>query len=424
MNNQLNICLILSGSIAAYKACELVSRLVKAGHSVQTVASEGALHFIGAASLEALSGKPVYTDLWARRENMTHISLRRWADLFVFYPASANRINAMAAGLAPDLIGAIFLANNFERPFWIAPAMNSNMLAHPATQSSIRRLADWGCRIIESETGSLACGDEGTGRLAEPAAVFEAITTWAATRQQSVTPILRRLLLTGGAMSEPVDAVRSITNSSSGATARIIAETFVSAGWTVDFLHHDSVRDVGCPPLLACESYHAFGDFSQKLSALLQRNPYDAVIHAAAVSDYHVASVQSADSSSVPTGQGKLESQTTLNIRLAANPKLLPTIRGQSRPGASGKTIIVAFKLTVGENETQGSERAGKFLDQGQADLVVWNDLAAMQSTGTHPFCLFGQGPSAFDRGQSNQELAAALLKQIETDKIPNRSSS
>ena len=420
MSEHLKICLILSGSIAAYKSLDLTSRLIKAGYEVQTVATEGALHFVGAASLEGLSGKPVQTDLWARRENMAHINLRRWADLFVFYPATANRINALAAGLASDLVGAIFLANNFEKPFWIAPAMNSGMLAHPATQASLARLRDWGCRIIDGDSGSLACGDIGPGRLAEPQSVFEQIQAWSTQRG---TGTKRRLLLTGGAMAEAIDAVRSITNSSTGATACTIAKTFLGAGWTIDFLHHQSVDvpgSLGSPAQLNAESYSGFADFSQSLTKLLQEKAYDAVIHAAAVSDYHVAQVASGAGQTVDPGkpgQGKLDSGAALSLTLAANPKLLPGIRPQAHVGDSGRCLIVGFKLTVNESESQGAARCGSFLDQNQADLVVWNDVAAMQTAGNHPFVVFGKtqaGITPLDRGNSNQELAQALLNKIE----------
>jgi phosphopantothenoylcysteine decarboxylase len=166
-----NILIHISGSISAYKACSLASALKKQGHEVQCTATKGALHFIGPASIEGITGRPLLTDVFAGGETgyIPHISLsQQWADLILVYPASANVINRLAAGLSDDLFGAIFLANNFNKPLWIAPAMNSQMLLHPATQESLKKLEGWGCSILPSDEGLMACGTKGPGRLLEP----------------------------------------------------------------------------------------------------------------------------------------------------------------------------------------------------------------------------------------------------------------
>jgi phosphopantothenoylcysteine decarboxylase len=133
------------------------------------VATPAALRFVGAATLEGLTGHPPFIDLWAEGRAMDHIQLARWADLALTCPATANTINRLAAGLADDAPGALFLAWELrKKPWWIAPAMNHAMLAHPATQAALARLADMGARVLATETGSLACGESGEGRLAEP----------------------------------------------------------------------------------------------------------------------------------------------------------------------------------------------------------------------------------------------------------------
>ena len=158
----------LTGSIAAYKACSLISQLIKNGHEVQTVASPSLFQFVGGATLEGLTGKPVFSDMYQAGRAMDHIQLARESDLILLCPATANSINKLAAGISDDLIGALFLANNFKTPYWIAPAMNAEMFKHPATQASLGRLREWGARVIEPGTGLLACGEEGPGRLVEP----------------------------------------------------------------------------------------------------------------------------------------------------------------------------------------------------------------------------------------------------------------
>ena len=159
----------LSGSISCYKACHAISRLVQAKVEVQTVVTAGALRFIGAATLEGLTGRAPFADLWTPGRAMEHIDVARWADLAVLAPASANTLNRLSAGLADDPLGALFLAWELKcKPWWVAPAMNSVMLEHPSTQASLARLAGMGVRVLPSEDGTLACGEIGPGRLLDP----------------------------------------------------------------------------------------------------------------------------------------------------------------------------------------------------------------------------------------------------------------
>jgi phosphopantothenoylcysteine decarboxylase/phosphopantothenate--cysteine ligase len=162
------ILLQVTGSIAAFKAAALASLLTQDDYEVQCVASEGGLQFIGAATLEGLTGKPVLSDMFERGRALDHISLVDWTDLLLVYPATANHITRLRAGLADDLIGCLFLANNFRKPYWIAPAMNSNMLAHPAVADALAVLEGWGARVLPTGEGRLACGEIGYGRLLEP----------------------------------------------------------------------------------------------------------------------------------------------------------------------------------------------------------------------------------------------------------------
>ncbi len=167
----------LTGSIAAYKACHVISRLVQAGHEVQTVASRGALEFVGAATLEGLSGKPVFSDVFEAGRAMDHIHLARWADLAIVCPASASSINRLASGLADDVIGTLFLAYELgKKPYLLAPAMNHQMMAHPATRASLEKLSSWGVEVLETGRGNQACGETGEGRLLEPDELLALVT--------------------------------------------------------------------------------------------------------------------------------------------------------------------------------------------------------------------------------------------------------
>ncbi|MCG8453475.1 MAG: flavoprotein [Spirochaetales bacterium] len=170
-----NILLAVTGSIAAYKAAALSSSLVKKGYEVQCITTKGAQQFVGEMTFEGITNKRVLHDMFAPGDAKIHISLAEWAHLIVVYPASAAALSRLATGDAQDLLGAVFLANNFRKPFLIAPAMNVHMYAHPAVQQNLEQLADWGCEILPTEEGRLACGDYGKGRAIAPERVVERV---------------------------------------------------------------------------------------------------------------------------------------------------------------------------------------------------------------------------------------------------------
>jgi phosphopantothenoylcysteine decarboxylase/phosphopantothenate--cysteine ligase len=167
------ILLIVGGGIAAYKSCELVRLLAKAGHQVTPVLTKGGEHFVAPMTLGALAKSPVYTSLWDLKDEveMGHIELSRAADFLLVCPATADLLAKMAGGLADDLATTLLLAT--DKPVVVAPAMNVRMWLHPATQRNVAQLKADGVRVIEPDEGEMACGENGPGRLPEPAAIME-----------------------------------------------------------------------------------------------------------------------------------------------------------------------------------------------------------------------------------------------------------
>ena len=164
----MKVLLQVSGSIACYKAAHVVSRLTQAGHDVRCALSPAALSFVGAATFEGLSGNAVVSETFEPGRWMEHIELPRWADLTLLCPATANRLNKMAAGVADDLLGNLFLTHDFAKPFLVAPAMNTRMWEHPTTRASVRSLTAMGLEMVSPDSGALACREVGDGRLADP----------------------------------------------------------------------------------------------------------------------------------------------------------------------------------------------------------------------------------------------------------------
>ncbi|MBP7796641.1 MAG: phosphopantothenoylcysteine decarboxylase [Elusimicrobiales bacterium] len=171
-----NIIFGLTGSIACYKACSVISKLVQYGAEVRTVCSKNALNFIGKATLEGLTKKQTLVDMFERESYTTHIDLAKWADIYVICPATANIINKFASGIADDYLSTIFISWRLkEKPLLIFPAMNENMYDHPLTQESVSKLKKIGVVVADTEFGNLACGDKGRGRLPEPETIIEII---------------------------------------------------------------------------------------------------------------------------------------------------------------------------------------------------------------------------------------------------------
>ena len=167
-----NVLFFLTGSIACAKATTTISRLAQAGVTVQTVVTPAALHFVGKSTLEGLTGRRVYDDMWTDGAALDHIEFARNADLAIVCPATANAINRLAAGIADDLLGTLFLAWELDRKPWlVVPAMNHRMWQHPATQAGVATLRDWGVRFIEPAEGMHACGEGGPGRLPDPESI-------------------------------------------------------------------------------------------------------------------------------------------------------------------------------------------------------------------------------------------------------------
>jgi len=223
-----NIVLGLTGGIACYKAAELARGLVKAGASCQVVMTEAARHFITPVTLQALSGKPVFTDQWDSRisNNMAHIDLSRHADAILIAPCSADFMRKLVHGAADDLLSTLCLARPANVPLLVAPAMNVEMWDNPATQRNAVQLKKDGITLLGPAAGDQACGETGLGRMLEPQQLLESLSAFF----QPKLLAGKRVLITAGPTFEPIDPVRGITNLSSGKMGYAIARAAWAAG--------------------------------------------------------------------------------------------------------------------------------------------------------------------------------------------------
>lgn len=392
------ILVIVTGSIAAYKACDLISQLVQAGHEVQGVLTDAARQFVGAATIEGLTGRRVASGLFAEGAALEHIELPRWAEVVVVCPATANFINRCAAGLGDDLAGTCFLARAAGQPWIFAPAMNPAMWAHPATRASVARLEEWGITMAPVDEGRTACGEVGAGRLGSVAAIRELIATVTGRQPRG------RVLITSGGTSEPIDAVRVLTNTSTGGTGARLARHFHAAGWQVTLLRSASATAV---PAVEERVFRSFADLARELFALLADRAYDLVIHAAAVGDFAVDRIEIDGQAAVPGG-GKIDSHAAPVLHLRPQPKLLEALRGRSR---NPRVRIVAFKLLVEEDLAKPPAVVASWLAAGTADAVVVNAAQENQGGDAFPAVIHAQPGGVVARCATREQLARELTR-------------
>ena len=344
-----NIVLGVTGGIAVYKACDLVSRLKKQGARMRVVLTANAVKFVPPLTFETLSGNPVVTDTFEPRKSLEHISLAKWADAFVIAPASANCLAKLAVGIADDLLSTTALA--MTAPLLIAPAMNANMWRHPATQANFQTLLDRGAKAVGPMSGHLACGDDDVGRMAEPAQIVEALDALLNPRLDYAG---RHVLVTAGPTVERIDPVRYITNRSSGKMGYAIAEAARDRGADVVLVSGPvNLTAPGGMEVVKIESS------AELCEAVLARGAWaDVVIQAAAPADFTPVSV--ADSKIKKTGQGMvLELKNTTDIAR--------TLGERKHPGQ----VLVAF---AAETDRVLENAVGK-LEKKNADLIVANDV-------------------------------------------------
>ena len=310
-----SIVLGISGGVAAYKAAELARLLVKAGARVRVVMTEAAGHFVGAATFQAITGHPVFTDLWDERvdNGMAHIDLTRGSDAILVAPASADFMAKLVQGRADDLLSTLCLAR--DCPLLLAPAMNRQMWEAPPTRRNAAQLQADGVTLLGPDSGEQACGEVGFGRMLEPVDLLEALEA----RFQPKRLGGLKVLITAGPTFEPIDAVRGITNSSSGKMGYAVARAALEAGAEVTLVSGPTCL---APPRAA--KTVAVTSAQEMLAAVeAAADEADIFIGVAAVADYYVLN----------RSEQKIKKDAhILTLELAPNPDILANISSRPKP--------------------------------------------------------------------------------------------
>ena len=348
-----NKCIIvgITGGIAVYKICYLVSSLKKKGYDVHVLMSKEAQEFVTPLTFQTLSNNKVITDMFTidYTPDVHHISLAKKADLFVIAPATANVIAKVANGIADDMLTTTFLASNCKK--LIVPAMNTQMLMNPVTQDNIQKCKNYGMHIFESNSGYLACGDVGKGRLPEPDEIEDKIKE---VFEEDKFLEGKHILVTAGPTSEAIDPVRMITNHSTGKMGYALARAARNMGAHVTLVSGtkqiEDIRDV--------EMVHVTSAKDMAEAVLSRQNDMDCMILAAAVADYTPVSV----------ADNKIhKSEGEMSIPLKRTQDILKTLGENKKDGQ----VLIGFSMET-ENMV---ERTKEKLVKKNCDYIVANNL-------------------------------------------------
>lgn len=350
------IVLGVTGSIAAYKACDIASRLVENGYNVTSVLTASAQHLVGAATFEALTGRPVITKMFEPSSNteVEHIAVAQRADLFLIAPATANIIAKAAHGVADDWLSTTLLAT--EAPILFAPAMNTNMYEHLATQENIELLKSRGCTFVGPGKGKLACGTVGIGRMIEVPRILEAVEV---ALHETKDLVGLSVVLSAGGTREHIDPVRFIANRSSGKMGRALAMEALKRGARVTVIagHMDVAPPAGAEVIVA----ETASDMAEIALSLAQ--DADVFIGAAAVGDYHVENPS--EDKHKRTGKG-------LTLKLVENPDVISQVAALKRDGQ----IVAGFAAETDDLVKNAKAK----LKKKKLDLIVANEVNADES--------------------------------------------
>lgn len=416
----MEIVLGVGGGIAAYKAALLLRLMTEAGHGVTVVPTANALEFVGAATWEALSGRPVRTDTFEAVDEVNHVRLGRRADLVVVAPATADLLARTAAGMAPDLLGNVLLTATC--PVVLAPAMHTEMWHHPATVANVALLRERGVTVVDPAVGRLTGADSGAGRLPEPAEIWERVQAAAAAgaprrprasgsgTEPTPGPLAgRTVVITAGGTREALDPVRYLGNRSSGKQGAALARAALEAGATVRFV----AGSMSVPTPEGVERVVPVESTQDLLEAVLaEAADADVLVMAAAVADFRPAEVSDAKMKKGDDGGAPV-------IVLERTPDVLATAVRTRSEGGPMAPLIVGFAAETGDATSSVLEYGRAKLARKGCEMLVVNEVGTDKVFGrdeTAVTILFADGRPAVETVGSKDQAAAAVVQAIVDD--------
>ena len=353
MKNLFNkkILFIICGGISAYKSLETIRLFKKNGAEIKTILTASAKEFVTPLSVTSLSQGKVYTDLFSveNEAEMDHISLSRWADIILIAPATANTISKLAQGTTDDLASTVVLASN--KNIILAPAMNVRMWEHPTTKINLKKLKEFGYKIIGPETGDMACGEYGEGKMSEPLIIAEEVNKYFLTQKNKKK---FKALVTAGPTNEYIDPVRFITNKSSGKQGYELAKSLSKKGFDTTLISGPTNLEINEDiNLIKVETA------DEMLVATQENLPVDVAIFSAAVADFKINKKH----------KNKIKKQENLNLNLEKNVDILNYV---SNHNSMRPKLVIGFAAETNEINKNAEEK----LNKKNCDWIISNDVS------------------------------------------------
>ena len=385
----------ITGSIAAYKSCLIIRALVKQGAEVQVVITPAGKEFITPITLSALTHKPVVSEFFSQRDGTwnSHVDLGLWADAMLIAPATASTIGKMANGIADNMLITTYLS--MKAPVFVAPAMDLDMYAHPSTQKNLETLKQYGNHIIEPQSGFLASGLEGKGRMEEPENIVKALDSFFEAAAQQSPLSKKKILITAGPTYEKIDPVRFIGNYSSGKMGFALAEECAARGARVTL--------VAGPVALKCS------DSMERIDVESCQQMYEATTQAFAQADAAILCAAVADFKPESTAQSKIKREgDDLVLRLKPTHDIAAELGRMKQPGQR----IVAFALETDNEEANAKDK----LRRKNADFIVLNSTripgTTFQSDDNQITIITANDATAYPK-KPKREVAADIIDRL-----------
>lgn len=389
-SNCKNILIGISSSIAAYKIYELIRLYKKNGYNVKVVLTKNALNFVSPLVIETLSQNKCYFEQFSSREDVEHISLATWADVFVLAPASANTISKCATGIADNLLLSVFCAYlGYKKPVLFAPAMNDGMWENPIIQENILKLKNLNCDFIDPQSGFLACGSEGKGRLVDINLIYQKSLRLLYQDKKNNS---KKIIVTLGGTREKIDSVRFITNSSSGKMGSAIASWAYYLGYEVKAI---STVDLSSPfEIINVNS-------ADEMLEALKQEDFDYLIMTAAVGDFKALNQSK-------TKISKEDIEQEFNLKLTKNPDVVATIAKNKKENQK----IIGFCLTDKDLISCAKNK----LENKNLDFIIANDVKTALNTDKNKVTIIEKSGKMIDIDLDTKENIARKILEVVCD--------
>ena len=390
----MNILIGVSGGIAAYKIADLVRLFIKDGHEVKTILTDNAKYFVTPVTLETLSKNKCYTELFSNTRDVEHVELGKWADLMIIAPATANIIGKISNGICDDLLSTAVLA--LDKPCYIFPAMNTNMLTHPSVSENIAKLREWGYVLYDPTEGELACGDTGKGRLPDVELIYQIVIGETERSEMASSLSSKKVLITAGSTKSYIDPVRYIENGSSGLMGVELSRQAWLRGAKVTLVCNKEVLEK-----------FPWVTYYTEMTVVVEttEDVYKSVNGLFESADIYISAGALCDFKNEPRSEKIKKDGKDITIKLSPSVDVFSELSKLKK-----KQLMIGFALETSDIERNAKD---KLISKGM-DLVVANSVEAIDSSSSSAVIIDSKGIRKYVKESDKRVVAEEILKEVE----------